>query len=179
MKKYTVLPGQSLFDIAVIAYGHVSGVVWLIADNPALKGPTDRIYTDQQLLIREEIINNRARIYLQDFPVVATISKNEMPEGVGFWRLDEYVITQYQAENDVRFVPGTISYSGSPGARYIRFAITKTGSYTVVFKNASGVAVLTTTFSFIAGIVSQFGFITIPGFYTINFGDNAAGIMVP
>ena len=92
MKTYTVLSGQSLFDVAVTAYGNVSGIVWLIADNLTIKGPTDRIYAGQVLSIRQETINNRAKTYLQDFPAIATISAEDMPEGIGFWRLDEYVI---------------------------------------------------------------------------------------
>lgn len=92
MKKYTVLAGQSLFDVACSQYGNVSGVLWLIADNPEIKGPTDRIYPGDQLLIRSEVINNRTRLYLQGFPTIATISSEDMPEGIGFWRLDEYEV---------------------------------------------------------------------------------------
>jgi hypothetical protein len=92
MKKHIVLPGQSLFDIAVMAYGDVSGIAWLLADNPGLKGPTDRLYDGQVILLRDDTLNLRARVYLQDFTPIATISPQEMPEGIGFWRLDEYNI---------------------------------------------------------------------------------------
>lgn len=92
MKKHIVLVGQSLFDIAVMAYGDVSGVTWLLADNPALKGPTDRLYDGQVLLLRDETINLRARVYLADFAPIATIAPQDVPEGIGFWRLDEYNI---------------------------------------------------------------------------------------
>ncbi len=92
MTKYTVQSRQSLFDIAVERYGNVSGINWLLQDNPDLKGPTDRIYPGQQLLIRDQVVNNRVKFYLQGYPTVATITKDDLPEGVGFWRLDEVEI---------------------------------------------------------------------------------------
>ena len=91
-KTYTVSTGQSLFDVAVTVYGDVSGVAWLLADNKTLNGPTDRISDGQKLVIRAEAINLRARVFLEDYPVIATIGKEDMSEGIGFWRLDEYVV---------------------------------------------------------------------------------------
>lgn len=91
MKKYIVLPGQSLFDIAVSEYGNVSGTAWLVIDNN-LNGPTDRIYPGQELLIRPDTINMRARLYLTDHPTIATITHEDQPEGIGFWALEEYVV---------------------------------------------------------------------------------------
>lgn len=91
-KTYRVSSGQSLFDVAIIAYGDVSGVAWLLADNAELKGPTDRIYDGQQLVIRADAINLRARVFLEDYSTIATIGPEDMPEGIGFWRLDEYLV---------------------------------------------------------------------------------------
>jgi hypothetical protein len=93
MKKHIVLNGQSLFDIAVIAYGDVSGVAWLLADNRALNGPTDRLQIGQVLTIRDDTLNLRARVYLADYAPIATIAAQDVPQGIGFWRLDEYLIS--------------------------------------------------------------------------------------
>jgi hypothetical protein len=92
MKEHIVRTGQSLMDVAVICYGDVAGLVFILADNPALKGPTDRIYEGQVIKYRDEAIDPRKKIYLEDYATIATISKTEMPEGVGFWRLDEYQV---------------------------------------------------------------------------------------
>lgn len=91
-RNYTVSAGQSLFDVAVTVYGDVSGVAWLLADNKILNGPTDRIYDGQRLVIRQEAINLRARVFLEDYPTIATIAPEDMPDGIGYWRLDEYVV---------------------------------------------------------------------------------------
>jgi|GEM_PF-4577607 len=91
MKNHVVCSGQSLFDIAVICYGSVTGITFLVADN-ALNGPVDRIYEGQILKYRDEPIDPRKKIYLDDYAVIATIRKEDMPEGIGYWRLDEYVI---------------------------------------------------------------------------------------
>lgn len=91
MKEYIVKPGQSLFDIAVIVYGSVEGLTWLIHDN-GLQGPTDRIESGQKLKIRSQASNARARAYLEVYPVIATISEQEKAEGIGFWRVEDYII---------------------------------------------------------------------------------------
>lgn len=93
MKKHIVLLRQSLFDIAILRYGNVSGVNYLITDNN-LVGPTDRLYEGQELLIRDSAINQRSIIYLNDYDPIATISHEDVPEGIGFWRLEEYIIIQ-------------------------------------------------------------------------------------
>lgn len=91
---YVVVTGQSLFDVAVIVYGDVSGVAWLLADNAGLNGPTDRIYDGQRLVIRaERAINLRTRVFLADYLPIATIAPKDMPDGIGYWRLDEYVVS--------------------------------------------------------------------------------------
>jgi hypothetical protein len=92
MKIHTVQSGQSLFDIAVIRYGDVTGITFLLADNKELKGPTDRIYAGQQLQYRDQAIDLRRKVYLEDYQVIATIKSEDMPEGIGYWRLDEYII---------------------------------------------------------------------------------------
>jgi hypothetical protein len=92
MKEHTVQAGQSLFDIAVIRYGDVTGITSLLADNKDLKGPTDRIYPGQRIKYRDQPIDIRRKAYLEDYQVIATIRGEDMPEGVGFFRLDEYTI---------------------------------------------------------------------------------------
>lgn len=91
MKPYKVQSGQSLFDVAIIVYGDATGITWLIKDNN-LSGPTDRIYEGQTLLYRPDAINQRQKIYLQDYSVIATIKDSDKPEGIGFWNVTEYVV---------------------------------------------------------------------------------------
>lgn len=92
MKNYTILAGQSLFDIALMCYGDVIGVVYLIEDNN-LSGPTDRLYVGQILRVRSEPIDMRKKLFLEEYDTIATITQDDMPEGIGYWRLDEYVIS--------------------------------------------------------------------------------------
>lgn len=91
MKEYIVKPGQSLFDIAVIVYGSIEGLSWLIQDNN-LQGPTDRIGSGQRLKVRSQASNARARVYLEVYPVIATITEPDRAEGIGFWRTEDYII---------------------------------------------------------------------------------------
>lgn len=91
MKEYTVLPGQSLFDIAVMVYGDVLGVLWLVDDNQ-LNGPTARILPGDVLKIRPSVISVRTRDYLASYPPIATVSSAELTDGVSFWRTEEYKI---------------------------------------------------------------------------------------
>ena len=89
---YAVLSTQqSLFDIAVTVYGDQGGVFWLLEDNPGL-GLTDRLRTGQQLVVRADSIIPRMVAYLNDFIPPQTITEEDRPQGVGYWRMDEYVI---------------------------------------------------------------------------------------
>jgi len=89
---YAVLSTQqSLFDIAVILYGNVEGVHWLVDDNPGL-GLTDRLQAGQLLTVRADSIIPRMVEYLSDFTTPQTIDEPDRPRGVGYWRVSEYVI---------------------------------------------------------------------------------------
>ncbi|MFC5408000.1 LysM peptidoglycan-binding domain-containing protein [Larkinella bovis] len=92
MNNYVVKAGQSLLDIAVEVYGDVEGVHWLIEDNPMVYGATDRLRAGQVLVVRPETVNFRYQAYLQEFAPFATITKDDQPEGVGYWWFDEYTI---------------------------------------------------------------------------------------
>ncbi len=93
MLDYIVEPDQSLFDIAVEAYGDVAGVFWLLADNAdRLSGLTDRLLAGQVLAIRNEAINIRQAVYLRDFGPFQTITEADRPVGIEFWYLEEYLI---------------------------------------------------------------------------------------
>ncbi len=91
MKEYTVLPGQSLFDIACTIYGGIEGIFWLIDDN-RLNGPTDRILPGDKLKYRSAVVSARVRDYLQGYPIIATIVTADQSEGISFWRLEEYQV---------------------------------------------------------------------------------------
>lgn len=92
MIDYTVLPKQSLFDIAVECYGDVQGVVQILQDNPEIVGPTGPLEAGQLIKIREEKINARAANSLKDHAPFQTIGAEDMPKGIGFWKLKDYVI---------------------------------------------------------------------------------------
>ena len=92
MDKYEVKIGQSLFDIAIEVYGDASGVVWLCEDNPQLPGPTGPISAGEILAIRAEKINTRVVGYLAVHAPFQTISERELPTGIGFWRVEDYVV---------------------------------------------------------------------------------------
>ena len=93
MKQHTVIEGESLANIACVCYGDVRGVFWLLADNPALRSVADRLTPGQLLTIRAGAINPRVASYLQDFAPIATIENaDDMPGGVGWWALEEYIV---------------------------------------------------------------------------------------
>lgn len=132
MKEHTVITGQSLFDVAITVYGDVTGVIWLVRDN-GLSGPTDRIYEGQKLLYRAEAINLRQKIYLQDFPVIATITDKEKPEGIGFWQVQEYevqaLILSFSTEPYVLFI--------NQGKQYLMYQIAPLGTYHTKITNTT------------------------------------------
>ena len=92
MANYVVKPKQSLFDVAIEAYGDVQGVVWLVNDNGFVPGPTGPIYPGDVLHIRGEKINARQAQALSDFAPFQTVSDVDTPQGVGFWRLEDYQV---------------------------------------------------------------------------------------
>lgn len=93
MNSYTVRPKQSLFDIAVEVYGDVQGVVWLLQDNPTVPGPTGPIEVGQQLVVRGVKMNGRQANYLADFAPFQTIDAEDFPQGIGYWRVVDYVVS--------------------------------------------------------------------------------------
>jgi hypothetical protein len=92
MNSYTIRPNQSLFDIAVETYGDVEGVFWLLKDNPSLPGVTGPLVAGETLAIRPERINARSANYLADFAPFQTIEKTDFPTGIGYWRVEDYVV---------------------------------------------------------------------------------------
>lgn len=71
MTEYEVLPGQSLFDLALQHYGSVEAVEWLLLDNPG-RALTDLPAPGTRLLIRPEVMDRRVKQYLDDFAPLAT-----------------------------------------------------------------------------------------------------------
>lgn len=92
MRTYTATTQQSLFDIAVEVYGDVQAVFWLLADNPALTGLTDRLGAGQVLVLRPQRMNPRQVDYLRDFAPIRTISEEDRPTGIDYWELTEYIV---------------------------------------------------------------------------------------
>lgn len=91
MITYTILPNQSLFDIAVEVYGDVDATFWLLEDNPGL-ALTDRLIPGQSLAIRDDQMNPRQAAVLTEFTPFQTIDDEDRPVGVGYWRIEEYTI---------------------------------------------------------------------------------------
>lgn len=92
MTNYTILPKQSLFDIALEVYGDVTGVAWLLADNPHVPGATGPIFVGEKLVIRADVINARMVESLSDYAPFQTITDADQPKGIGFWRLENHVV---------------------------------------------------------------------------------------
>lgn len=176
MKKHIVEPGQSLFDVAVIRYGNVSGITWLLEDNKELKGPTDRIYPGQVLSIRVAVISIRQKVYLEDFPTIATISAQDMPEGIGFWMLEEYTVGGEVIE--LGFVDGSLGFEADGEGYTIHFALTVTGAYTAIFTDDNDVFVNEYQFNFEADVVTAFGLFA-AGTYNIQIGTISTQITIP
>lgn len=86
MRKHTVRAGQSVSDVALLAYGAVEGAFWLLADNPEL-AMADHLREGQTLLLRAERLNPRYAQYLADFAPIATLEPEQQAGGVGFYRL--------------------------------------------------------------------------------------------
>ena len=91
MISYTVLPKQSLFDVAIEVYGDVQGVTWLVEDNN-LGGATHPLDVGQKLLIRDATLNARMVNHLSDFAPFQTIDEADVAQGIGFWKTEEYLI---------------------------------------------------------------------------------------
>lgn len=92
MNEYIIKPNQSLFDIAIEVYGDVQGVVWLIQDNQHIPGATGPIVPGEKLKLRDTVLNGRVTGYLADFAPFQTIDTVDVPQGIGFWRLEDYMI---------------------------------------------------------------------------------------
>ncbi len=91
---YTVVSeSQSLLDIAIEVYGDWAGAFWLVDDNVGINSVTERLRAGQVLQLRDSSVNPRQATYLQDFGPFETINPDtDRPSGIGYWRLDEYVI---------------------------------------------------------------------------------------
>ncbi len=87
MRTIKVKKDQSLADIAIQEYGHVEGIFFLVEDNLKLIGITDNVFAGDDLLIRDEIINNQMQTFLVDYDI-ATV-KGTRGEGVGYWRINK------------------------------------------------------------------------------------------
>jgi hypothetical protein len=92
MRSIEVKIDQSLADIAIQEYGDISGLVYLVQDNPNLLGITDNIYEGDTLLIREIPINKPMVDYLRPFEI-ATV-KGARGTGVNYWAVEVDFIVQ-------------------------------------------------------------------------------------
>ena len=84
MRTINVKHNQNLFDIAIQEYGAVTGVYWLLEDNPFLSGVTDNVYADQELLIRDELKKKITRDYLRSELIATGVEA----VGIGYWLIE-------------------------------------------------------------------------------------------
>ena len=89
-KKVVVLPGQSLFDLALQEYGSVDGVFDLIERNK-LNGPTDNVYPKEELELSDEKTAPRIHRYLSTFDL-GTLE--ERADGIGWMQVErDFVVS--------------------------------------------------------------------------------------
>ena len=93
MKNTAVRHNQTLLDIALQVYGDARGVFWLVEDN-ALSGINDTLSVGKVLHVRETVINNRMRDYLQPYTIAT--GEGSWGSGIGFWAIgkDFVIINQ-------------------------------------------------------------------------------------
>ena len=86
MRVIKVIKNQSLLDIALQEYGSVNGAFWLVEDNDKLLGITDNVFENDELNIRDEVINVGAKAYLEPHDI--TTVEGARGEGIGFMRIE-------------------------------------------------------------------------------------------
>ena len=87
MRVIKVIKNQSLLDIALQEYGSVNGAFWLVEDNDKLLGITDNVFENDELNIRDEVINEKMKNYLAPHDL-ATV-KDSRATGIGYWRIEK------------------------------------------------------------------------------------------
>ena len=92
MRSIEVKLDQSLADIAIQEYGDISGLFFLVKDNPQLHGPTDNIYPGDILSIRDEVVNKPMVDYLRPYEI-ATV-KGSRGEGINYWAIEVDFVVQ-------------------------------------------------------------------------------------
>lgn len=109
MRSIEVKIDQSLADIAIQEYGDVSGLIYLVQDNPNLLGITDNVYPGDILIIRNKAINTQMVTYLRPFEI-ATV-KGSRGEGINYWAVEvDFIVSE---DPFVPPPPGSFSISFS------------------------------------------------------------------
>lgn len=85
-KRITVLPGQSIWDLAIIHYGHVDGVKQLILDNPATCNFSGDITPGTELVISQDPINKLVVEFFEQQPLKPATA---VKQGYIWWNDDE------------------------------------------------------------------------------------------
>lgn len=98
MRSIEVKLDQSLADIAIQEYGDISGLFFLVKDNPQLHGPTDNIYLGDLLSIRDEVVNKSMVDYLRPYEI--TTVKGSRGEGINYWAIEVDFVVQPTPENE-------------------------------------------------------------------------------
>ncbi len=87
MSKIIVLPGQSLFDIALQVYGAVDGAKKLADDNginiTSDIVPGTELRFDGNMIINKNVVN----YYKNDNIIPSSVLIVEIQQGIGFWEI--------------------------------------------------------------------------------------------
>jgi hypothetical protein len=97
MGKIIIKSGQSLFDIALQAYGTIEGVFSLLADNPGkLTTLTDELTPGTELVVNGAVLNKYvADEYTNRGIIPATGLRHEVyGDGIGWWIIENDFIVQ-------------------------------------------------------------------------------------
>ena len=86
MRIIKVKKNQSLADIALQEYGDIEGVFHLVNDNPELNGITDNVFENDELNIRDEVINQQVKRFLE--PTVISTAEDARGQGIGYMRIE-------------------------------------------------------------------------------------------
>jgi hypothetical protein len=98
MGKIITKQGQSLFDIALQAYGSIEGVFGLLADNPTkLTAITDFPTPGTELKVTGAALNKFVVAEYSDYnivPATAALASEIAGTGIGYWAIgDDFIVT--------------------------------------------------------------------------------------
>lgn len=76
--KYTALPEQTIFDVALQKYGSADAVVWIIEDNPGIIDANGNFDLSNPIDIRDSVMNKNTVTQYGDYiPATGRESEND------------------------------------------------------------------------------------------------------